>query len=195
MIKKIVIIFLAVVVLAGCHSRQHGEDEVVETFDLELPPDQQAFLDNLASLCGQSFRGEETFMADGRESWAHMDFVMHVTFCEDNQVHIPFHLDDDHSRTWMFTAEGGRLRFRHDHRHPDGTAEDQTLYGGYADGEGTPFRQSFPADDYTLRLLDNPENERVWNVVMDAEMTTLSYQLEYEGEVVFQADFDLTQPL
>jgi hypothetical protein len=195
MINKLFLILFAALVMAGCHARQHTEEEVVETFDLHLPPDQQGFLENLQKLCGQSFRGHEVYMAEGRESWAHMDFVMHVTVCEDHMVLIPFHLDEDHSRTWRFTAEGGRLRFRHDHRYPDGTPEEQTLYGGYADGEGTPFRQSFPADDYTLELLDNPEYERQWNIVMDTELSTFSYQLQYRGEIVFQADFDLTNPL
>lgn len=189
------VLILAAVVLAGCHARQHTEEEVVETFDLELPPDQQAFLDNLAGLCGQSFPGRETYVAPGRESWSEHEMVMHVTFCEDNQVHIPFHVGEDRSRTWMFMAEAGLLRFRHDHRHADGTPEDQTLYGGYASGEGTPFRQTFPADDYTIELLDHPERERSWTVMMDPEMTTFTYQLLYQGEVVFQVDFDLTNPI
>ena len=133
-------------------------------------------------------------MAEGRDSWAHMDFVMHVTVCEEDRVYIPFHLDEDQSRTWMFLVEDGRLRFRHDHRYPDGTPEERTLYGGYADGTGTVFRQHFPADEYTIELLHDTLN-RQWNVVMDEEMTNFSYQLQYHGEIVFQADFDLTQPL
>ncbi len=159
-----------------------------------LSIEEQAFLDNLASLCGQSFRGQETYMAEGRESWAHLDFVMHVTVCEDDRVYIPFHLSDDTSRTWMFLNEDGRLRFRHDHSYPDGTPHDQTLYGGYADGNGTAFAQHFPKDEYSREHLQGHFG-REWRVVMDEEMTTFSYQLLYSGEVVFQADFDLTQPI
>lgn len=193
--KRIVIMILAAVLLVGCHSRQHSEEEVVNTFDLELPPDQQAFLENLAGLCGKSFPGKETFVAQGRESWAGEQIMMHVTYCENNQVHIQLHVGEDRSRTWMFLDESGLLRLRHDHRHPDGTPEDPTLYGGYAQGKGTPFIQSFPADDYTLEALENPEYEREWVVGMDPEMTTLTYQLQYKGEVVHQLKFDLTQTL
>jgi hypothetical protein len=54
--------------------------------------------------------------------------------------------------------------FRHDHRHPDGTPEELTLYGGYSDGTGTPFVQHFPADQYTVDLLSDTL-DRQWNVV------------------------------
>jgi hypothetical protein len=195
MMKKLFLLMLTVAFLASCGPRTTQEERVEETYETELPADQRAFLDNLASLCGQSFRGQETYMAEGRDSWADKDFVMHVTVCEENRVHIPFHLSEDHSRTWMFLVEDGRLRFRHDHRYPDGTPEAQTLYGGYADGTGTPYRQSFPADEYSLELLDYPERERVWDIVLDEEMTNYSYRLLYRGEIVFQADFDLTNPL
>lgn len=193
--KKSIIVLLAVVLLAGCHSRKHSEEEVVNTFDLELPPDQQAFLENLAALCGKSFPGKETYVAEGRQSWSDQQIMMHVTYCENNQVHIQLHVGEDRSRTWMFLEESGLLRFRHDHRHPDGTPEEQTLYGGYAQGEGTPFMQTFPADDYTLELLDHPEYQRQWTVDMDPEMNTLTYQLQYKGEVVHQLKFNLTQPV
>ena len=133
-------------------------------------------------------------MAPGRESWADKDFVMHVVLCEEDRVHIPFHLDDDTSRTWMFLVEDGRLRFRHDHRHPDGTPEESTLYGGYSDGTGTAFAQYFPADQYTIELLVDTLN-RQWNIILDENLQNFSYQLQYHGEIVFRADFDLSNPI
>lgn len=178
----------------GTGPRQDQQTETVDEAEMLLPDSEQAFLNNLASLCGQSFRGQETYMQEGRESWAGKDLVMHVTVCEPGQVQIPFHIDDDKSRTWMFLAEDGRLRFRHDHRHEDGTPEDQTLYGGYADGTGDAFRQHFPADDYTVELLVDTLN-REWHVVLNEEMSNFSYRLLYHGEIVFQADFDLKNSL
>lgn len=184
---------LAAVILGSCGGAT--QQEKTETSqEPAISETEQAFLNNLASLCGQSFRGEEVYMQEGRESWADREMVMHVTVCEDTHVHIPFHMDEDQSRTWMFLAEDGRLRFRHDHRYPDGTPEAQTLYGGYADGTGTAFKQHFPADAYTIDLLTDTLN-RQWNVVLNEEMTTFSYQLQYHGEIVFRADFDLTNPL
>ena len=176
----------------GQPSATESHDQQVEKFN--LPDDQRAFLNNLASLCGQSFRGGQVYMQPGRDSWADHDMVMHVTVCEDTHVHIPFHLDEDRSRTWMFLEENGQLRFRHDHRYEDGTPEEQTLYGGYSDGSGTAFLQRFPADDYTVELLTDTLG-REWNVVLDETLTTFSYRLLYHGEIVFQADFDLTNPM
>jgi hypothetical protein len=192
--KHFYFLFVLAFLFAACGWAPQPGQTAEEPEKTELSKEEQGFLDNLSSLCGHSFRGQQTYMQEGRESWAHMDFVMHVTICEDGKVHIPFHLDEDQSRTWMFLAEEGRLRFRHDHRHPDGTPEDQTLYGGYADGTGTEFRQHFPADEYTIELLHDTLG-RQWNVVLSEDMTNFSYQLQYGDELVFQADFDLTKPL
>jgi len=189
MYRLFFIALTAVFLFSACGQAPRDTEE-----EAQLPAEERAFLDNLTSLCGQSFRGEETFMAEGRDSWAHLDFVMHVTLCEEDRVLIPFHLSDDTSRTWMFLVEDGRLRFRHDHRYPDGTPEAHTLYGGYSDGKGTAYAQYFPKDEYSRELLDGHFG-REWHVVMDAEMTTFSYRLLYDGDIVFQADFDLTEPI
>ncbi len=201
MIRIIFLLSIFSAVFLSCGQRgqdreEASDDMIIRTEALEsaLSENERAFLDNLAALCGNSFRGKETFMAPGRESWADKDFVMHVTVCEDDRVHIPFHLDDDHSRTWMFLAGDQGLRFRHDHRHEDGTPEDLTMYGGYADGTGTQFMQKFPADDYTVELLEDVLN-REWMVILDEDMSRLTYKLLYHGEPVFAAEFDLTDPL
>ncbi len=191
MYKHFFLLMIAAFFIASCGQAPREEAEEAEA--AELPPQERAFMDNLASLCGQSFPGEEAYLAEGRESWDGA-YVMHVTVCEEDRVHIPFHVGEDQSRTWMFINEDGQLRFRHDHRYPDGTPEENTLYGGYSDGQGTAFEQYFPKDDYSRELLDGHYG-REWHVVMDEAMTTFSYRLLYDGEVVFQADFDLTNPL
>ncbi len=192
--NTLLILSVLVMLVHACGPRTPKTNGEAQETAPVLSEQERGFLDNLSSLCGKSFRGVETYMAPGRESWADKDFVMHVVLCEDDRVHIPFHLDDDTSRTWMFLAEDGRLRFRHDHRHPDGTPEESTLYGGYSNGKGTSFAQYFPADPYTIELLVDTL-ERQWNVVLDEDMTNFSYQLQYHGVIVFQADFDLTNPL
>lgn len=194
--KTHVVIFICMLLIfAGCGPSPSGQTgEVGVVAEDNLLDTERAFMDNLAKLCGKSFRGQEVYMAPGRESWADKDFVMHVVVCEEDRVHIPFHLDDDTSRTWLFLVEDGRLRFRHDHRHPDGTPEESTLYGGYADGNGTAFAQYFPADQYTIELLVDTLN-RQWNIILDEDLRSFSYQLQYHGEVVFRADFDLSNPI
>lgn len=157
-------------------------------------PEQQAFFENLASLCGQSFQGIQIFRSHHAEGWAHLEMVMHVEVCEQDHIHIPFHLGEDRSRTWIFLIEDGRLRFRHDHRHEDGTPEDGTLYGGYADDSGTAFVQHFPADEYTGQVIEGGSGN-VWTVAFDEDMTTFSYRLQRDGEPRLRVDFDLTRPL
>ena len=189
--KKLSMLLVAfALIFASCGGPQTTE----ETVELPLPEAEMGFWNNLKSLCGMSFAGEQTYMLEGRPSWAEFDFKMHVTLCEEDRIHIPFHLSEDHSRTWMFLIEDGRLRFRHDHRYPDGTPEELTMYGGYSDGTGTPFVQYFPADDYTIELLQDTLG-RKWAIVLDEALTTMKYQLSYHGEVVFEGAFDIANPI
>ncbi len=161
--------------------------------EVSLSDTERGFMNNLAGLCGNSFPGKETYTAPGRESWADKNFVMHVTVCEDDRVYIPFHLDEDKSRTWMFLATEKGLRFRHDHRHEDGTPEDLTMYGGYADGTGNQYHQHFPADDYTIDLLEDTLG-REWRIILAEDMSAFTYQLHYSSRLMFEAEFDLTAP-
>jgi hypothetical protein len=187
------ILLLSFILLIGVScARYRSSQQITENVQAKIA--EKAFLKNLAGFCGKSFRGKETYTAPGRQSWAEKNFVMHVTVCEPDRVYIPFHLDDDHSRTWMFLLEEDNLRFRHDHRHEDGTPEQLTLYGGYADGRGTEFIQKFPADDYTNSLLDD-NAIREWKVELAEDLSIFSYHLLYNNEIVFSAEFDLTNPL
>jgi hypothetical protein len=199
--RLLFILILPAAMFFSCGQRQqdqtgYPEDMIVRVEALEslIPEAERSFLDNLSGLCGKSFRGKEVYSAPGRESWAEKDFVMHVTVCENDRVHIPFHLDQDHSRTWMFLAEGNRLRFRHDHRHDDGTPEELTLYGGYSDGTGTAFVQKFPADDYTIELLEDTLG-REWRVILSEDLGSMTYQLHYSGQLMFAAEFNLADPI
>jgi hypothetical protein len=188
---------LLALLLTYCGSSPKSESESTsQSADsmIEISANERAFLSNLTTLCGKSFQGRQVYMQPGRESWAEKNLVMHVTVCEKTHVHIPFHINDDQSRTWMFLVDEGKLRFRHDHRHEDGTPEDQTLYGGFSDGSGNGFQQYFPADEYTRNLL-NDTLSRQWNVLLNEDLSKFTYQLQYKGEIVFIAEFDLTAPL
>ena len=193
--NRLLVSGIAILFLASCAGfngqKTESSDDLIQ---ITLSQTEQAFLDNLRSLCGKSFAGKESFIREGRESWADKQFIMHITVCDDDKVHIPFHVGEDKSRTWMFIVEDGRLRFRHDHRHDDGTPEDTTLYGGYADGRGSDLIQRFPEDEYTINLLSD-RISRQWSVVLSDDMSTLTYELYADDELVFAAEFDLTKPL
>ncbi len=191
---RIYSVMMLAVFAISCGSPSQNNTNSSKAQEPTVSENQLAFLNNLASLCGKSFGGREAYIEKGRESWAHKKFVMHVTVCEDDRVYIPFHLDDDHSRTWKFIMEDDGLRFQHDHRHPDGTPEDQNLYGGFADSTGNAYWQNFPSDKHTLSMLDDG-NYRQWRVALTEDLSLLSYQLYYDDKLIFQADFDLTQPL
>jgi len=195
MIRKLLPMLAIALLAAACGPRQQAAEEAeVLTMELLLDANQQAFFNNLASLCGQSFAGEEVYMIESSESWSHLDFVMHVTVCENDRVYIPFHLSEDHSRTWMFLVEDGKLRFRHDHRHEDGTPDEVTMYGGYATDQGTPLVQYFPADEYTCELIPYAcTNE--WTVEIAEDFSKLTYRLTRGGVLRFEAAFDLTNPI
>src|SRR5688572_12084389 len=55
-----------------------------------------------------------------------------VEQCSENEIRIPLQAGEDKSRTWLLTLREGRLLLKHDHRHPDGTPDKVTMYGGWA---------------------------------------------------------------
>ncbi len=192
---------LTLLIFANCGQRQPTSEETTlpETENLESEV-HQAFFDNLRTLCGQSFKGEQVYRSHHGESWAGREMIMHVSVCENNQIHIPFHVDDDHSRTWMFLNEEGKLRFRHQHLHDDGTHEEGSMYGGYANDQGNAFVQYFPADEYTAQVIEDGGGN-VWTVSLlnpnppyDV-MTVFSYRLDRDGEKRFEIVFDITNPI
>lgn len=191
--KHIILLgFLGLVVLSCGSGSEKSSGELQDAnFASEIHQD---FVDNLRNLCGQSFQGAQVYRSHHGESWADKKLIMHITVCEEDKVYIPFHVDEDHSRTWMFLSENGRLRFRHQHLHEDGTHEDDSMYGGYATDEGTEFVQYFPADDFTKEVIPGGGGN-LWTVSMDEELTRLSYRLDRDGEKRFEIVFDLTKPL
>jgi hypothetical protein len=67
---------------------------------------------------------------------------MHVRRCEEDEIQIPLHVGENRSRTWIITRTDTGLRLKHDHRHPDGSEEEQTQYGGDTEDSGTATEQS-----------------------------------------------------
>jgi hypothetical protein len=191
----LLIILAAITLISACGPRtQHTKESPDPVERLLISETHQAFFDNLASLCGNSYAGEQIYRSHHASGWGHLDMVMHVNVCEEDHIHIPFHVGEDQSRTWMFLVEDGKLRFRHDHRFPDGTPEEENLYGGYADDHGTAFEQHFPADAYTAGLIDGGGGN-IWTVRIDEDFHTLTYRLERDGEKRLRVDFDLSNPL
>ncbi len=154
-----------------------------------------AYFDNLRAHCGKAYEGKvvmDTPKSPGFEG----RLVMHVRNCTGNQLQIPFHVGDDHSRTWIISKTGSGLSLKHDHRKPDGNHDVSTMYGGHTVDAGWPTVQSFPADQYSKELfvrLGNPQsNTNIWQMYIYPQ--TFSYRLIREGRE-FRVDFDLTKPV
>lgn len=154
-----------------------------------------SFFNNLAALCGKAFAGNvsvDTPSSDGFNG----RLIMHVRKCTDNQLQIPFHVGDDHSRTWIITKTGSGLSLKHDHRQKNGEYDKSTMYGGHTVDAGWPNVQSFPADQYSKELfarLGNPQSSsNIWQMYIYPQ--TFTYRMIREGRE-FRVDFDLTKPV
>jgi hypothetical protein len=154
----------------------------------------QEFMEKLKSFEGQSFYGKVLFPEKPEAPFnAETLFVIFESVSE-TEARMPFILGNDKSRTWMLNLTEDGLLFKHDHRHEDGTPEDITMYGGYADDKGSSFFQNFPADEETSNMM--PETStNVWTFKFNEEMTEFHYILERHNAPRFHVVFDLTAPI
>ncbi|MEN1957678.1 hypothetical protein [Luteimonas changyuni] len=162
-----------------------------------------AFLAALASHCGQAFAGRIVANEPASpepDAFEGKDLVMHVRGCDDptRGLRVPFHVGDDHSRTWVLTRTGDGLRLKHDHRHEDGSSDEQTMYGGETATAGTAVRQEFPVDAESIELFGRTgadvSTTNTWAMEIEPDSRFL-YELSRPGGRMFQVEFDLTTPV
>ena len=162
-----------------------------------------AFLAALARHCGQAFAGRIVSNQPKPatpDSFEGKPLVMHVRGCEDptRELRVPFHVGDDHSRTWVLTRTAQGLRLKHDHRHADGSEDAQTQYGGDTVAPGTAQRQEFPVDADSVALFGRTGSTasvtNTWAMEVEPGQRFL-YELSRPGGRLFQVEFDLSQPV
>jgi hypothetical protein len=147
------------------------------------------FFNAMKALCGQNFEGVAV-LPEERNPMAGEKLVVYFESCSENELRMPFHVGNNKSRTWIMTLSDEGLLFKHDHRHEDGTPDDVTNYGGWADEKGNANQQFFPADEFTRTLLSrNPTQE--WSFELDLENKKLHYMLFSRGSLWFKATFEL----
>lgn len=110
------------------------------------------FFANLATLCGKAYEGRLVSNDAADADMKGQRLVMHVRDCSADTIRIPFHVGEDRSRTWVVTRTDAGLRLKHDHRHPDGSEDALTQYGGDTVEAGAAHRQQFPADAFSRDL-------------------------------------------
>ncbi len=156
------------------------------------------FFADLSGLCGKSFAGRITSPpAPADADFAGEAMVMHVRECSADTIRVPFHVADDHSRTWVITRTATGYRLKHDHRHKDGSEDKVTQYGGDSVTLVSAARQEFPADQFTKDLLIHEGNTAGSNNVWAVEVIpgrTFAYELRRPNRF-FRVEFDLTKPV
>ena len=159
---------------------------------------QRGFFADLSSLCGKAFEGRITSPPAAADAdFAGKAMVMHVRECSADTIRVPFHVADDHSRTWVITRTTTGLRLKHDHRHKDGSEDKVTQSGGDSVTPVSAARQEFPADAFTKDLLIREGNVAGANNVWAVEVIpgrTFAYELRRPSRF-FRVEFDLTNPV
>ncbi len=161
----------------------------------DLTPEQQAFWQQLQSLCGRAFPGRLSDSTDFyRQAIEGRQLIAHGVSCDKERIHVALHVDDNRSRNWVLSIVEGTIRLKHDHRHPDGTEEDISQYGGDAPIPGLPGRQIFPADAHTARIL--PERADNFWFIQFVDENTFHYGVHWpkHGHSI-RLSFDLARPL
>lgn len=157
------------------------------------------FLANIAALCGKAFSGRIVAnepRTDQPDSFEGKALVMHVRGCEEpaRELRIPFHVGDDHSRTWVLTRTDNGLRLKHDHRHEDGSEDAVTMYGGDTSDPGSSTRQEFPVDAESIAMFQreglSASVENTWAMeIHPGEI--FAYELTRPSGRRFRVEFDL----
>ena len=147
---------------------------------------QSVFFERLHALCGARFEGRSTFPEDPGEAFRDKKLVAVVATCGERVIRIPFRVGEDTSRTWILTRVEDGLELKHDHRHPDGTPDEITMYGGTSASAGTELSQSFPADEHTAALIPEARTNE-WFLSLSEDGNELTYYLERYGKPRFRA--------
>ncbi len=190
-------IAFAVLFAAGCATQSVGVDETAS------PESADAFLSALANHCGKAYAGRITAnqpVPAAPDAFEGKALVMHVRGCDDplREIRIPFHVGDDHSRTWVLTRTATGLRLKHDHRHEDGNPDAVTMYGGDTSGPGSTQRQAFPVDAESIAMFEREGLAASVTNTWAMELVpgkAFVYELSRPNGRLFRVEFDLTTPV
>jgi hypothetical protein len=166
------------------------------TEEKELKPFEQFFA-QMSEQCGNAYPGRLTLAPEGDDMLTGTELlIVHFRECDEDQLKLPFHIeleeqdDWDRSRTWIYTKHEDGLELRHDHRKPDGSDDEVTMYGGHSVGEGTSMRQKFQSIPRT----EETGIFRGWRIeIVPGERYT--YGTIRGEEWSWSVEFDLSVPL
>ena len=139
---------------------------------------EEAFWNALTQQCTHIFTGQSSFPDTPEDSFYGKKLVANFINCTDTKIHVPFHVGDNKSRTWIFSKlDNGQIQLKHQHLHDDGSVDEVSNYGGISTGGEIEINElsktihvHFPADGFTKKLL--PEaSTNVWTI----ELVTYNY--------------------
>jgi hypothetical protein len=162
-----------------------------------------AFMTAIDRHCGNAYAGRVLVdtPATPDSPFAGKRLVMHVRDCGDDVVRIPFHVGEDHSRTWVFSRVTDGLRLKHDHRHEDGSPDAVTMYGGDSTGGRLTnkgmIRIEFPVDAESIASFkaNNLAASVVNTWAVELSQDRFVYELSRPNGRLFRVEFDLTTPI
>ncbi len=152
------------------------------TSDPEIAP-QDAFWANLVALCEAAAEGE-LLQAPDDQIDPEAKLIVHFWECGDEELRFPLHVDDNRSRTWVLIRHDDALELRHDHRHADGSEEENTWYGAQTITDGTANRQEF--------LMVRADMSSGWRIEIHPD-DRFEYGTIRNGEWRHHLVFDLTE--
>jgi hypothetical protein len=176
---------LCVLPLAGCGSDTQNSQT-----------SQDAFFAALSAHCGKGYTGKLVSTDEVDADMAKSVMQMKVGPCSDSEIRIPFHVDDNRSRTWVITRTESGLRLKHRHGHEDGTEDTVSQYGGDTANLGSATRQEFPVDQFSIDMFKkeglNASVTNIWAVEITPKI--YAYELRRENRH-FRVEIDLENPV
>lgn len=172
------LLFLLLILLNACSSSGKEESK------------QHTYFAMLQEMCGEEFKGETVFPDDPEHEMYGADLYMKIESCSEDEIRMPFHVNDDRSRTWVLSKTDQGLLLKHDHRDPGtGIEHDLTQYGGYSNVHGAKNIQYFEADEQTAQMLPEAATN-VWMMEVNPEEGTFTYYLERNDQPRYKAEFE-----
>lgn len=187
-IQFISVALILAVLITACNSS--SDQQPSESENIVSVSSESAFFQSLAERCGDVYFGDSVYPDDPEHELYGAELKMTIESCTDNEIRIPFQVNEDRSRTWILTLSDEGLLFKHDHRYDDGTPHDLTNYGGWSAAGGSPTKMSFPADSETTEMLPEAATN-VWTMELDLENNQFTYFLERHSQPRYKAAFSL----
>lgn len=187
-LQTLSIALILAVLITACNSS--SEHQPSETENIVSVSSESAFFQSLAQRCGDVYYGDSVYPDDPEHELYGAKLKMTIESCTENEIRIPFQVNEDRSRTWILTLSDEGLLFKHDHRYEDGTPHDLTNYGGWASVGGSPTKISFPADSETAEMLPEAATN-VWTMELDLDNNQFTYFLERHSQPRYKAAFSL----